>query len=45
MPDLGPVDDFLLAGVVAAEETKAALGLPDLFGALRTLLHRWTGFG
>ncbi len=45
MPDLGAVDDLLLAAVVAAEAAKAALGLPDLFGALRAALHHWTGLG
>lgn len=45
MPDLGPVDDHLLAALVAAEEAKAALGLPDLFGALRAAMHLWTGPG
>lgn len=45
MPDLGPVDDVVLAALVAAEEAKAAAGLPDLFGALRGFLHRWTGLG
>lgn len=39
MPDLGPVDDAVIAICVAAEGLKAALGLPDAFGALRGVLH------
>lgn len=45
MPDLGPLDDTLLALLVRAEEAKTALGCRDLFGALRGLLHGWTGLG
>jgi len=43
MPELGRVDDVVLAGLVALEDAKAALGLPDLFGALRAILHSWMG--
>lgn len=45
MPDFGRVDDIILAGVFQAEDAKAALGLPDLFAALRAALHRLTGLG
>ena len=43
MPDLGPVDDVLISGMVALEEWKAGLGLPDAFGALREALHAALG--
>lgn len=43
MPDLGPVDDAVIAVAVAGEELKASLGLPDAFGALRGALHRGLG--
>ncbi|MCB1331055.1 MAG: hypothetical protein KDK28_17135 [Maritimibacter sp.] len=43
MPDLGPVDDAVIAVTVAAEGIKTALGLPDLFGALRATLHALLG--
>lgn len=43
MPELGIVDDYALAGLVAVEDAKTALGLPDLFGALRAQLHSWMG--
>lgn len=45
MPDLGWIDDMVLAGAFLAEDAKAALGLPDLFAALRAALHRLTGLG
>ncbi|MEO0681509.1 MAG: hypothetical protein AAF192_13955 [Pseudomonadota bacterium] len=45
MPEMGPVDDALLAALVQVEEAKAALGLPDLFGALRQALHDASGLG
>ena len=43
MPDLGPIDDALIAGMVAVEEVKASLDLPDAFGALRNILHAALG--
>ncbi len=39
MPDVGPVDDAVIAVTVALEDLKARLGLPDAFGALRGVLH------
>lgn len=45
MPNAGPVDDAILAVVVWLEDGRAALGLPDLFQALRDGLHRATGLG
>ena len=45
MPDLGPIDDGILAVVVWAEEAKAALDLPDLFGLWRHWLHDRMGLG
>lgn len=45
MPDLGPVDDLVLSGVVWMEDWRADLGLPDLFGRLRATLHRISGLG
>jgi len=45
MPDLGPVDDWILAILVSADEARAGLGLTDIFGALRAALHGWTGLG
>jgi len=43
MPDLGPVDDWVIAVTVTLEDGKAQLGLPDAFTALRTALHRGLG--
>lgn len=43
MPDIGPLDDGVIAATVALEDVKARLGLPDAFGALRGLLHRLLG--
>lgn len=43
MPDLGPIDDAVIAGTVALEEAKARLGLPDAFAALRAALHTALG--
>jgi len=43
MPDIGPVDDRVIAAAVALEDMKAHLGLPDAFGALRGLLHSVLG--
>lgn len=45
MPDLGPLDDALLVLLVAADDVRADLGIGDLFGALRQLLHSMTGLG
>lgn len=45
MPNLGPVDDAILTGVVWLEEARARLGLPDLFQMLRDTLHRLSGLG
>ena len=45
MPDLGPVDDVILTAVVWLEDFRAGLGAPDLFAALRSVLHRLTGLG
>lgn len=45
MPDLGGIDDMVLEIAFQAEDAKAALGLPDLFTALRAALHRLTGLG
>ncbi len=45
MPNAGPVDDAILGLVIAAEEARAALGLPDLFQGLRDLVHGATGLG
>jgi len=45
MPEMGLLDDVLLEVVVAADEAKAALGLPDLFGRLRETLHDVFGLG
>ncbi|MEZ5721964.1 MAG: hypothetical protein R3D59_10125 [Paracoccaceae bacterium] len=43
MPDVGPLDDAVIALTVAAEDLKAQLGLPDAFGALRGALHGLLG--
>ncbi|MCB1357020.1 MAG: hypothetical protein KDK53_11170 [Maritimibacter sp.] len=43
MPDAGPLDDAVIALTVAAEDLKARLGLPDVFGALRATLHALLG--
>jgi hypothetical protein len=43
MPDLGGLDDAIIAAMVALEEQKARLGLPDAFGALRQALHAALG--
>ncbi len=43
MPEAGPVDDAVIAVAVALEDLKAGLGLPDAFGALRSLLHGMLG--
>ncbi len=43
MPDLGPLDDTLIVAMVALEDIKARLGLPDAFGALRSVLHAALG--
>lgn len=43
MPDLGPVDDALLALLDRADTLRAALGLGDPFGELRATLHDCTG--
>lgn len=43
MPDLWGLDDAFIATMVALEEVKAGLGLPDAFGALRTALHAGLG--
>jgi len=43
MPDAGPVDDAVIAVIVALEDLKARLGLPDAFGALRGMLHGGLG--
>lgn len=45
MPDMGPLDDALLAVLVTADDMRASLGLGDTFGALREFLHRLTGLG
>ncbi len=45
MPDLGPVDDAVLALLDGAETLRSGAGLHDYFGEFRTLLHSWTGFG
>ncbi len=45
MPEMGPVDDALLAVLVVLDEWRAALGIGDGFGALRALLHAVTGLG
>lgn len=43
MADFGPVDDTILAGVIAAADLKATLGLPDLFGTTRAAIHAALG--
>lgn len=43
MPDMGPVDDLLILLLVEADDLRAALGLGDIFGALRQFLHHITG--
>ncbi|MCB1367544.1 MAG: hypothetical protein KDK00_07270 [Rhodobacteraceae bacterium] len=45
MPDIGRLDDALLGLVAGAENAKAALGLPDMFQALRAAIHAATGLG
>lgn len=45
MPDAGPIDDWILSAVLWAEGLRAEAGLPDLFAALRSTLHAWTGLG
>ncbi|MGD9863270.1 MAG: hypothetical protein AB7S99_08660 [Pseudodonghicola sp.] len=45
MPDIGPLDDWLLAALSWLDDRRAALGLGDPFGALRGWLHRITGLG
>lgn len=45
MPDIGGIDDALLSLVASAENAKAAFGLPDLFQALRAVIHGATGLG
>ena len=43
MPDAGSVDDAVIAAIVALEDLKARLGLPDAFSALRGMLHGGLG--
>lgn len=43
MPDIGPVDDTIIDGVVVLEDWKANLSLPDTFGELRTAIHAALG--
>lgn len=43
MPDIGPIDDRVIAAAVALEDIKVRLGLPDAFGALRGFLHTVLG--
>lgn len=43
MMDLGNLDDTIIAGVVALEDLKAGLSLPDVFGALRAAIHHGLG--
>ncbi len=43
MPDLGRLDDAIIAAVVTLEDWKAALGLPDVFSAMRGAIHRALG--
>ena len=43
MPDLGPIDDAVINGVVMAEDARAAVAPPDYFSALRGWMHSWTG--
>jgi len=45
MPDIGVVDDLIISAVLRAEDARALLDPPDLFGQLRHLLHRLTGLG
>ncbi|MCG6904717.1 MAG: hypothetical protein LJE68_18750 [Rhodobacter sp.] len=39
MVDLGRLDDIVIEGAVILEDAKANLGLPDIFAALRGVLH------
>ncbi|MEM7441433.1 MAG: hypothetical protein AAF393_17725 [Pseudomonadota bacterium] len=39
MPDVGQVDDFVIAWVLAAEDWKQSLELEDNFGQTREWLH------
>lgn len=39
MVDLGRVDDMVIMAAIVLEEGKASLGLPDVFSALRSVLH------
>ena len=43
MPDIGPIDDMVISGVVVLEDWKARLSLPDVFGELRTAIHAALG--
>ena len=43
MPDIGGLDDAIIAAMVTLEDQKAHLGLPDAFGALRQALHAALG--
>ncbi|MCA0921170.1 hypothetical protein [Pseudooceanicola nanhaiensis] len=45
MPDLGPLDDRLLDLLTWLDDRRAALGLGDVFGRLRSWLHATTGLG
>lgn len=45
MPDMGPLDDALIVLLVAADDLRAGLGLGDMFGNLRQVLHHMTGLG
>lgn len=45
MPDIGPLDDWLLVALSWLDEQRAALGFGDPFGVLRGWLHRITGLG
>lgn len=43
MPDLGPIDDWVITAGVTLEDARAAAAPPDLFQALRDWLHSVTG--
>jgi hypothetical protein len=43
MVDLGRIDDIIISGVVVLEDWKAGLALPDVFSAIRAVLHAALG--
>ena len=43
--ELGPVNDAVLTYAFRGEDLQTVLNIDDVFGAIRSTLHRWTGLG